>query len=190
MSSCTIEKRRYMPGVHLDFFSKKKKAVNIGCDPGPTFETREALFAMERTEDELPASDWKWQEVATEENKHSRHRTTEPCVENGIVCVEEHAEKSINYSIVTADTSSQTTKTTADMTGIAVITGLAFGLNQWAFDTALRSIANATGRSLSIVPSVSLLGLSALGMVLFTSALVMLGVFIFLMIQRRRQKKK
>jgi hypothetical protein len=54
-----------------------------------------------------------------------------------------------------------------------------------SFSASLRFRLHNLG--LNVVPSVSLLGLSALGMVLVTSALVMLGVFIFLMIQRRKK---
>jgi hypothetical protein len=177
--SCHVEKRQHLPGFYVESYSGqavqlKRNATNVAEAPN-----------VASNADEMPNTS----AIATSDTMSGGETSSVHGDPPGAISF----KPSLSIEDLNKSSEKDTTvkvRTTSQIAGISSLTGATFGANQWALDMTIQSIANATGTSLRLMPAVSVFGLSTLGMLLLTSGLVALGVFIFLMIQRRKTMRK
>jgi hypothetical protein len=177
--SCHVEKRRHLRGFYIENFSGRGAFTQLNASNNEAVQHASAKSDMVLlNNDHITSDPWVFVETTIKPDDSIWIQTDVRSIP---------VRDTIRSSV--PDTTQQV-RTTSQITGISTLTGATFGMNQWALDAAVQSIAEATGTSLRLMPAVSVFGLSPLGMLLITSALVALIVFTVLMIQRRRTLRR
>ncbi len=192
LPSCAIEKRKYLPGYHIDWqlqgHQKSRSNHEVHLEASPQ---KDAMSYTKENEDkDLSASsehggiDFIYLSISNPEcsaYESGKCKQSDQSTNSNTVAQEPQP--------LQPDTLASAERSTAQNAGIAATTGVVFGLNQLAIDIALATFARNTGSSLSLVPAISIFGLSAAGMIILTSILVAVTVFLILTIQKRKRAK-